>query len=364
MEGEKVYRKGILVLVVVLLAGCWDERLYKNSSVVTLVGVDGTIGDYTGYYAYPKTTANQNEIMIIESTGLSPRDVRNKTNLKIEQTLDLSELSAILVSNDTVKAPLYDILDIYFRDPQNPITIKIAITEGEVKPYMEITKNLADSAGGYYQRFIESSEENTIYPKLDLQTVGSMLFDNAIDIALPYIKMNEEENRAEAAGVALFSGQTFTGKVLDPKQSLIMLLLMKQASKQARLTYMWHLDGNEIPVTSEVIHVKRKWTVNEQLKTIKMDYTIEIEVDEFSHDKLYKDYILDDVQTMIQNKVQADFEEVLKILQEQKSDTLGIGRHIRSYHPKMFKEDWHEQFVTLSLEPKVKVKVIRTGVLR
>ncbi|MGE7092587.1 Ger(x)C family spore germination C-terminal domain-containing protein [Lysinibacillus sp. NPDC048646] len=99
-------------------------------------------------------------------------------------------------------------------------------------------------------------------------------------------------------------------------------------------------------------------------KTIKMDYTIDIEVDEFSHDKLYENNIRDDVQAMIQKKVQADFEEVLKILQEQKSDTLGVGRHIRSYHPKMFKEDWHEQFASLTLEPKVKVKIIRTGVLR
>ncbi|QDQ03006.1 Ger(x)C family spore germination protein [Lysinibacillus fusiformis] len=359
-----MYRKGIMLLVVVLLAGCWDERLYKNSSVVTLVGVDGYIGEYTGYYAYPKTTANQSEIMIIESTGLSPRDVRDKANMKIEQTLDLSELSTILISDKTVKAPLYDILDIYFRDPQNPITIKIAITEGDVKPYMDLTKNLADSAGGYYQRFIESSEDNTIYPKLDLQTVGSLLFDNAIDNAIPYIKMNDTENRAEAAGVALFSGSTFTGEVLDSKQSLIMLLLMNQASQHARITYMLTLDDKEIPITSEVIHIKRKWTVNEALKTIKMNYTIDIEVDEFSHDKLYESNIRDDVQAMLQKKVQADFEEVLKILQEQKSDTLGIGRHIRSYHPKMFKEDWHEQFASLTLEPKVKVKIIRTGVLR
>ncbi|MGN4125323.1 Ger(x)C family spore germination protein [Lysinibacillus sphaericus] len=362
-----MYRKGMIVLIVIFLmflAGCWDERLYKNSSVVTLVGVDGQIGDYTGYYAYPKTTANQNEIMIIESTGLSPRDVRDKANMKIEQTLDLSELSTILISDDTAKAPLYDILDIYFRDPQNPISIKMAITEGSVKPYLELTKDLADSAGGYYQRLIESSEENTIYPKLDLQTVGSLLFDNAMDNAIPYMKLNQQENRAEAAGVALFSGQTFTGKVLDSEQTLIMLLLMNQAGQHVRLTYMWELDGKEIPVTSAVIHVKRKWTVDEEFKTIKMDYTIDIEVDEFAHDKLYENNILDAVHAMIETKVQADFEEVLQILQQQKSDTLGIGRHIRSYHPKMFKEDWHEQFASLTLEPKVKVKIIRTGVLR
>ena len=40
-----MYRKGIMLLLsMLLLAGCWDERLYKNASVVTLVGVDGYVG--------------------------------------------------------------------------------------------------------------------------------------------------------------------------------------------------------------------------------------------------------------------------------------------------------------------------------
>ncbi len=44
-----MYRKGIMLLLsMLLLAGCWDERLYKNASVVTLVGVDGYVGGIQG----------------------------------------------------------------------------------------------------------------------------------------------------------------------------------------------------------------------------------------------------------------------------------------------------------------------------
>lgn len=358
-----MYRKGIMLLFsMLLLAGCWDERLYKNASVVTLVGVDGYIGAYKGYYAYPNTAAQQNEV--IEADGISPRDVRNQANLKVEQTLDLSELSTILVSDQTVREPLYDILDIYFRDPQNPISIKIAVTEGDVKPFIELTKDLAGGAGGYYERFMESTEENTIFPKLDLQTVGSMLFEQTIDIALPYIQLSEDKKHAVAAGVALFSGQTFTGTILTPKQSLTMLLLMNQPSKQARMSYMWKHDGKSMPITADVIHIKRQWTVNEELKRIDMDYLIEVEIEEFAHDHLYKDPVFKEVQQLIQDHVQAEFEEVLRILQGQQSDTLGIGRYIRAYHPKMFQKDWHAIYASLQLVPSVQVKIIRTGVLR
>ena len=235
-----MYRKGIIILLLTfVLTGCWDERLYKNQSVISLVGVEGEIGDYKGYYAYPKSTGSQTEITIIEGSGISPRDVRNNAELKVEQTLDLSELSTILISDKTAKSTLYDILDIYFRDPKNPVSIKVALTEGDVKPFISMTQNTADIAGTYFQRFFESAELNTIFPKQDLQKVGSSFFDNAIDVAIPYVKYNEKDNILIASGVALISDQTFTGKVLTPKQSQTMLMLMDEVSQHAGITCMW-----------------------------------------------------------------------------------------------------------------------------
>ncbi|UZM97626.1 hypothetical protein OL548_21300 [Lysinibacillus sp. MHQ-1] len=123
------------------------------------------------------------------------------------------------------------------------------------------------------------------------------------------------------------------------------------------MSYLWQKDGKVNPITVDVLKVKRKWTVNEELRTIDMSYTIDVEVEEFPHDHLYKDEIFQDVQQMIEEKMQAEFEEVLRILQNQKSDTLGIGRYIRAYHPNMFKEeDWHTEFSSLLLKPKVDVK--------
>lgn len=46
-----------------------------------------------------------------------------------------------------------------------------------------------------------------------------MLFEQTIDITLPYIRLGEDKKHVVAAGLALFSGQTFTGTVLTPKQS-------------------------------------------------------------------------------------------------------------------------------------------------
>ena len=62
--------------------------------------------------------------------------------------------------------------------------------------------------------------------------------------------------------------------------------------------YMWKHDGKAMPITAEVIHIKRQWTVNEELKRIDMDYLIEVEIEEFAHDHLYKDPIFKEVQQL------------------------------------------------------------------
>ena len=122
--------------------------------------------------------------------------------------------------------------------------------------------------------------------------------------------------------------------------------------------------GKELPVSAEVIKLKRKWSVNEELKQVTMAYDIEVEIEEFAQSNLADKEVLKSIQSLIQEKLQAEFEEVLLILQEQKSDVLGIGRYIRAYHSSLYKDNWHEQFVTLKLEPKVKVNIVRTGVMK
>ena len=182
----------IFILAPLLLVGCWDERLYKNSSVVSLTGFEGEMGDVTAYYAYPEATTEEMKTIVITGHGVSPRAVRQNAELKVEQTLDLSVLSTVLISEDTAKDDLYEYMDIYFRDATNPITSKMAIIQGELKPFFELSEQWQSASGEFYNRFITSLEDNSMVIPYTLQTAGSILFEPAQDLALPYIKLDEE----------------------------------------------------------------------------------------------------------------------------------------------------------------------------
>ena len=339
-----------------LLVGCWDERLYKNSSVVSLTGFEGKLGDVTGYYAYPEATTTEMKTVVITGNGMSPRAVRQDAELKVEQTMDLSVLSAILISEDTAKDDIYEYIDIYYRDATNPITSKMAIIQGELKPFFELSEDFQSTTGEFYNRFILSLEENSLVIPFTVQTAGSILFEPAQDLALPYIKM-DEENRPVADGLALFSGRSYTGKNLSATQGVLLNILNESLGRTARINYLY--EGS--PVSVLINRAKRDVNVTE--KEIEINNKLEVVISEFPRDHLREREIRTELQKFLSEKIEKDMNEMMGKLQEAKSDAIGLGRIVRAYHPRLYKEDWSEHFSTLNIPINVEVEIVKTGIL-
>lgn len=339
-----------------LLVGCWDERLYKNSSVVSLTGFEGEIGDLTAYYAYPEATTQQMETLVITGSGVSPRDVRQDAETKVEQTLDLSVLSAILISEGTAKDDIYEYLDIYFRDPTSPVTPKMAIIQGDLLPFFELSEQKQSTAGEYYNRYITSLEENSIFIPYSIQTACAVLFEEAQDLALPYLKMGEK-GRPVAEGLALFSGRSFTGKTLNPEQGVLLNILNRTEGFSTRISYLY----KDSPLTVRVSKSKRNLTISEN--KIGIDIKLELFLSEFPQDNMNDKSMREDLQQFLAEKIEQDMNEVIKKLQEAKSDAIGLGRNVRAFHPSLFKKNWNEHFANLDISVKVDAEIVRTGIL-
>lgn len=311
----------------------------------------------TAYYAYPEATTEAMQTILITGHGVSPRAVRQNAELKVEQTLDLSVLSTVLISEETAaQDDLYDYLDIYFRDATNPITSKIALMQGELKPFFELSEKQQSASGEFYNRFITSLEENSMVIPYTLQTASSILFEPAQDLALPYIKM-DEENRPIADGIALFSGRSFTGESLSATQGVLLNILNESLGSAARISYL-HEEG---PASLRINQSKRNITVSEN--EIEINQKMEVILTEFPQDHLRDKQIRTELQQFFAEKIEKDMNEVIEKLQKAKCDALGLGRIVRAYHPSLYKEEWSEHFATLNIPVKVEVEIVKTGIL-
>ena len=71
------------------------------------------------------------------------------------------------------------------------------------------------------------------------------------------------------------------------------------------------------------------------------------------------------MEKFLSKEMTKEFNEVIKKLQEAKSDGVGFGRTVRAFHPALWnKGDWQDTFSeTCQLTVKVKAKITRTGIL-
>lgn len=310
----------------------------------------------TAYYAYPEATTTEMKTILITGYGVSPRDVRQDAEIKVEQTLDLSVLSTVLISEGTAEDDIYEYLDGYFRDAKSPITSKIALIQGELKPFFELSEDKQSTAGEYYSRFITSLEENSLVIPYTLQTAATVMFEDAQDLALPYLKMGED-NLPMSEGLALFSGRSFTGESLNTDEGVLLNILNDSLGSSTRITYLF--EGS--PVTVGVNKLKKNLNISEN--KIEIALKLEFMLSEFPPDHINKASLRKELEKFLTEKIEEDMNEVIKKLQEAKCDAIGLGRNVRAFHPKFFKKDWNGHFSTMDISAKLSVEIVKTGIL-
>lgn len=339
------------------LSACWDEKLFKNLSVVSLVGFEGKMGSLTAYYSYPQTLSEELSRTVIIGKGASPRDVRQSVEYKTEQSMDISALSTLLISEETVQGEnIYDYLDLYYRDVHNPITPRLALVQGDMESFFDITKDAGSSTGDYYNRLIKSLEENSFIIPYNMQTASTILFENAQDLTLAILKI-DEEGKPAGNGVALFSNKTYSGKKLEKDEGAFLNILNDSIGKTTRLTYL----KDDKPVSITVAKMKRKISVDQE--TIDISIKIDVNLSEYPDVDLKKREERLALQRFLQIEIEKDLQKVMEKLQEAKCDAIGLGRIVRAFHTKYFEKDWNDKFAELSIPIKVEVEIVNTGIL-
>lgn len=361
-------RRALMFFVIssLFLSGCWDQRLYKDLAIISVIGVDGYIGDIKAYYAYPSSSDDPTQYIVLDGKGKTAREVRMDANNKSEQAIDIAELTTILFNEDTAKKNLYKMLDVYYRSAQSPMTAKIAITDGSVKRYLNLKETIPKEIGEYYLDFIKSFEDYSIYPKTNLEIAANLMFSEGVDLGLPYIKTSGK-GLPQAKGLALFNGQKYTGVHLTQRESQFVTLLGHGKANFAELSYLWDKDGEQIPVSFSVIRFKKKKKVARVGSKIKMTYEIKMPVvmTEYPPDHLNKKKKRDPIEKFIEKRIEKDMAKMFKKCQDAESDVIGIGEEIRAYHPNLWKEGkWKELYKDMEIKAKVNVQIERSGSTR
>ncbi len=74
----------ISIICTLLLSGCWDERLFKDLTLVRLIGVEGELGKLNVHYTFTAVTNGAISYSSVEGSGVSMRETRLRCKSKDE----------------------------------------------------------------------------------------------------------------------------------------------------------------------------------------------------------------------------------------------------------------------------------------
>lgn len=353
----------ILIICSFLLAGCWDERLYKELTIVPLIGYDGKPGEWSGYFVHATiASADTLSFTTAEGSGVSVEEARLDANRKTSESLDPSQVLVVLLTTEAVKTNLIDTFDVAYRMPRTRMSGKFVVVEGEMDPYLKKSENTGLEMPDYYEKSLNTAIVHSIIPDVDIQRAARFLLDEGVDLDLPYVKMSESTGAPEVAGIVLFSENVFTGHILDNKESTIVQVLKKKPGKFTTFTYMWENEGEKYPITVQIDRYNKKWDI--QKDQIHATYKIKFNVNDFPADHLNKEKRRNDIEKFLSSELTKDFNEVIKKLQEAKSDPVGFGRRVRAFHPNLWnKGKWQDTFSELDILVRVEAQITHTGIL-
>ncbi|MCA1034866.1 Ger(x)C family spore germination protein [Bacillus infantis] len=358
-----------LLIIVLILGGCWDERLLKNSRLVYISAFDLTEnGKYETTSIIRNTTKVPNPQQeatneIAKGEGLNIRDTRLTINRSLAGEFDPSKSKVLILGEELAKRDIYTVLDIVYRIPRTPIIAKVAVADGSAGALLAENHKNEPLLGEFLYELLLNSEKSTEIQELTVQNICTILFDEGKDFMVPFIKNNDENKKIEVSGSALFHDRIFTGKVITPEQSSLLMLFMDKMNKECRFAYK--LSKGET-VTFAVNKVKRDlhYTYSYGRAVFKAVLSIDINIEEYPLDHLHEKKIAKELAREISQKMSDDAKGVFSILKEEKADLLGVGRELIAFHPDIWENiKGSDYYAKVDVKPEVRILISGNGII-
>lgn len=359
-----------LSLISLVLSGCWDQKVLKNtvfmSATAFQIASDDEIIATTAVQSY--TSKEQQPInKTYFVTAFSPRNAKIKLNQQMSGTMMTAKNKVFLIQDELAEKGLFQIADVLYRNPENPLNGKFVVVEEAPNEILNLQKVGDELIGEYLAGLLKTSETASVIPNETIQTMCTILFDEGKGLVLPYMILNKENGTADIVGTALFHKDKFSGVTMNLEQSKTLLLMANRKDKSMDMSHKIKYKDKQLTVAYDIANSKARIKImKDQNHKVKVSIPIEvkIEVNEFPHDHLYEKNVLKKVKNGVTKYLQQQSEETAAKLQAANCDFFGIGRELIAYHPAIWKKvKWEEDYQNILIEPKVSVEIIHHGII-
>lgn len=358
----------ILLVLPIMLTGCWDQRLLVNRTLVNGVSFDvtedGKIAAAVRALNIQSKGGGLFEIQdeLVEAKRPTPVGLGLDLDSKIPGELDASKAHVVIIGEDLAKKGIHPLIEFFYRNRESYLSSKIVIGKGTGKEILSVEKEKSPIAFAILQ-LLEGAEADTVIPEKSTFTVWNNILDPGKDMVLTYLE-RVESDKVAVAGVALFNGDKYTGKTISKDKSGILLSLMNQLSKNNRMALILgsKSEGRSISFATRDLRRNLEVQVKKDEKiTCKIDVKMDIEIISYPQD-FNNEINVKKLNQDLSDEFTKKAKEITNTLVKANCDAFGIGRRISSSHPELWQKiNWDQEYKNVHIEPVVKVNIIKTG---
>lgn len=372
-------RKAAFALAALLmLTGCWDQLPLPELNLVDIAGLDldEKSGDVEIDFVVTRLKkAGQGEgephsdVTVLK--GSSVVEAFGQGEYTHEGPFLAIDTRLFLLSERFAARDPADQLAFLLRAPYTSINTPVVVFEGNLKAFLTKGTSSKQPFTENVDDFVRTMDANGILPHVTMMHFILSREDPLDDLLLPSVKVFD--TGMQLSGAQLFRNSRNTGKRIDRQQVRMVMLMMgygkgKQRfsgnigdTSEGKQTGSGRSDGTEygfsIKKTRSDLVVR---SGNGDLPAVDVKVRLRIIAFDLGKEKsrLQADYV-NGMERELARHLERRAKDAVRALQEANCDALGIGKHIKVYHPKLWKAiDWREAYPKLAIEPKFEVTIL------
>ncbi len=363
----------LIVFLVAMLSGCGRNIPLEDLTIALILGID---------------LDDENNLIISESSPVFNKEAKKSAETYQTETKSIRESRRYFDSLSTGKVTAakiqvlligkrilehedwFSILDTVYRNPAFSINTRVIVVDGPVSNVMFYEAKDKPQLSLYLKGVVDNNIDRTRTVIATLQTLHRQMYEKGITPSLSEIKKDSD---IKLTGVTLLDKK---GKYVDTLgiQNSSLLVLLKDEQNEELTLSMPMAKLNEEPgifhrneLSLDVVKANIKVMTSYEQGKFHFNYKIKLAVNIIERLFPVGSVKEKELQKMIEKELTSRFEDVIKKIQENKIDPIGLGIHARAFQYEQYKkveEHWGEALADSNIDVSVDVEIKSTGAIR
>lgn len=348
---SKVLITIFLLLAVIALSGCWDNRDINHRVLPVVLGISTVDEQYKVFLKIPKSD-DMTKNKIVSGTGETISMAVDSVSRNMESSVDLLHVKLILIEQKTAEKGMNDIMAGFMRSREIPPKALVAICKEDLNEFFKKLQDSNVKATTMFDFFEKNAGWNPDIALTRIWEVYRSIHSYTRDVAIPIIGTGRT-TAIEQSGSAVIK----SGKMVEQISSNETLLFnaFEGESTQGKVEVMEHAS---VMITGNSMHHKSVLVDNKPFLKTRVNLKVVIlETKGETSTTLIKE----ELKTLLTER----FNKMFAKIQKSEADILGIGQFYRNKISLKELKNWRSDYYrNMKMDIQFEIDIQNKGYLK